>query len=62
MFKDLLYSYHAIHCFLCSVTVVNTDDPPAPVLFDLYLTETSGPVGINFTTIDSSDPMDNYTK
>jgi len=42
--------------------VINTDDPPAPLLFDLYLNETSGPVGINFTTIDDSDPMDNYTK
>jgi len=41
---------------------MNTDDPPAPVLYDLHLNETSGPVRINFTTVDSSDPMDNYTK
>ena len=50
------------HALFYSVTVVNTDDPPAPLLFDLYLNENPGQVGINFTTIDSSDPMDNYTK
>ena len=45
-----------------SVYVVNVNDPPNPVLNNLYLTEVTGPVKINLTTIDSTDPMDNYTK
>ena len=40
----------------------NTDDPPKPVLNNLYLTEISGLVKINLTTIDSADPEDYYTK
>ena len=42
--------------------MVNVDEPPNPVLNNLYLTENTGPVMINLTTIDSTDPMDNYTK
>ena len=40
----------------------NTDDPPMPVLNNLFLVEVAGPVKINLTTIDSADPQDYYTK
>ena len=45
-----------------SIYVVNVDEPPNPVLNNLYLTEVTGPMKINLTTIDSTDPLDNYTK
>ena len=38
------------------------DDPPRPVVNNLYLTEVTGPVKVNITTIDSTDPSDYYTK
>ena len=40
----------------------NVDDPPRPVINNLYLTETSVPVKVNITTIDSTDPSDYYIK
>ena len=40
----------------------NVDDPPRPVLNNLYLNEVTGPVKVNITTIDSADPSDYYTK
>ena len=40
----------------------NVDDPPKPVLNNLHLTEVTGPVKVNITTIDSADPSDSYTK
>ena len=40
----------------------NTDDPPRPILNNLYLTEVAGLVKINLTTVDSADPQDYYTK
>ena len=45
-----------------SVNVMNIDDIPNPVLNNLSLTEEDEPVRINLTTIDSTDPMDNYTR
>lgn len=42
--------------------MVNIKEPPNPVLNDLHLTEETGPVMINITTIDSEDPLDNYTE
>ena len=42
---------------------MNVDEPPNPILNNLYLTdELTGPVMIDLTTIDSNDPMDNYTR
>lgn len=42
--------------------MVNVDELPNPILNNLYLTEETGPVKINLTTVDSTDPLDNYTK
>ena len=46
---------------LYSIIVVNIDEPPDPILNNLYLTEVDGPVKINLTTVDLTDPLDNYT-
>ena len=45
-----------------SIDVMNIPEPPNPVLNDLYITEVDGPMKINLTTIDTEDPLDNYTK
>lgn len=41
---------------------MNTDETPYPVLNNLYLqlNDETGPVKINLTTIDSTDPQDEY--
>lgn len=44
-----------------TVIVVNVDEVPYPILNNLYLTEVDGPVKINLTTVDLTDPLDNYT-
>ena len=53
---------YAVFILYYRVNVVNIDEAPNPVLYDLHLTEKTGPVMINLTTIDSNDPLDNYTR
>ena len=48
-----------------AISGVNTDEAPCPVLNNLYLDETTGPVQINLTTIDSRSTVllrDEYTE